>query len=351
MFMRPNLDTSLGDLDTMLKERTSDLEEVRAHPNEITFHLGATDPEIKVGKKSFPATPTALGEFTDLLQIPTAFFKRATEKVDGAVLDPVLNQMLANTLLKDAKVRTKGGFIQEVSEWGKASIEPHQIVKAASNVFGADSPIERLVDTPAFFGFDVRAPEGGGSGVVENGTALNSEGNRVGDVTTGGVRLGLNIKQGLAPTVEEYLYRLVCTNGMVRPDSGLKVDARGQTVEEVLMEIEGLAELAFSRAERSIQHFYDLRQQRVSNPERAIRTLAREQGIPNRSMVALLDLAASEEMPDDASMFDVVNLVTNFANSPQIRNDGGRTLLEGAGGAVVADHAARCGHCQQKVHA
>ncbi len=55
-------------------------------------------------------------------------------------------------------------------------------------------------------------------------------------------------------------------------------------------------------------------------------------------------------MPDDPSMFDVVNLVTNFANSPAVRNDGGRLLLERAGGSVVTDHATRCGHCQQKVH-
>jgi bisphosphoglycerate-independent phosphoglycerate mutase (AlkP superfamily) len=116
-----------------------------------------------------------------------------------------------------------------------------------------------------------------------------------------------------------------------------------------MAELEQMAELAFSRVERTIEHFYSLRDQRVDNVERALRTIAKEQGIPDRSMVAMMDLAAGEDMPDEPTMFDVVNLITNFANSPQVRNDGGRSILEGAGGSVVSDHAARCGHCQQKV--
>jgi hypothetical protein len=351
MFYRENLDTTLGDLGTLLKDRTGNLTETRVSPDEIKFHLGATDPTIKVGKKEFPVTEHAMGEFTDLLQIPTAFYKRATEKVDGKVLDPMLNQLLANTLMKDARVQSKQGHIVSVGEWGKVAIEPSQIVTATTNAFSTDAHIERLVDTPSFFGFDVRVPEKSKKGVIESGKTTDREGKKVGDVTAGGVRVGLNMKQGLAPSVEEYLFRLACTNGMVVPDTAgtLKMDARGQTVEEVIAEVEAMAELAFSRVERTIAHFYDLRQQKVDNPERALRTLARERGIPTRSMVALLDLAAGEDMPDSPSMFDVVNLVTNFANSPQIRNDGGRTLLEGAGGAVIGDHAARCGHCQQKV--
>lgn len=349
MFIRPALDTNLGSLGTLLAERTSQFEETRAHPNEIKFHLSATDPTIEVGSKEFKVTEQALGEFTDLLQIPTAFFKRAHGTVDSAVMDAFLNDMLRNTMTRDASIKHTGEHISSVGEWGKVSIEPVQIVRAATHVLGEDAPVVRLIDTPAFFGFDVRVPETSKTGVIESGKALSAEGKKVGDITAGGVRMGLNMKQGLAPTVEEYLHRLVCTNGMTRSDSGLKVDARGQSVEEVLSELEELAELAFSRAEKSIEHFYSLREMRVDNVERALRTLAREQGIPDRSTMALLDLAASEEVPDEASMFDVVNLVTNFANSPAVKNDGGRSILEAAGGAVISDHAARCGHCQQKV--
>lgn len=350
MFARESLDTSLGDLGTMLKDRTDDVDEVRVAPGKIKFHLSAADPAIKVDRKTYPATDHALEQVAALVQMPVAFLKRSRERVDGEVFDNFLDSLLVNTVTKDTSVKIrKGGFIESVDEWGKVSIEPLQVTRAVTNVLGEDSHIERLIDTPAFFGFDVRVPESRKTGTYQDGEALDVRGRKIGDVTSGGVRVGLNLKQGLAPTVEEYLYRLACTNGMTIEDSALKVDARGQTVDEVIAEIEHLAEIAFSRAEQSMKHFYALKNQPVDNVERSLRAIARERGIPDRSMVALMDLAAGEDMPDNPSMFDVVNLVTNFANSPSITRDGGRLILEGAGGSVVADNAARCGHCQQKV--
>lgn len=349
MFIREDLGTSLDGLSTMLKERDSGTEEIRVHPNEIKFQLDSTDPTIKVGKKEFAATTEALQTFGDLVQIPSAFLKRAHEKAQASTLSALFDDMVKNSLLKDAKVTARGSFIQNVAEWGKTSITPGQIVDSAAKVLGGDAKVERLIDTPAFFGFDVRVPETGKKGVVSEGKATDVRGKKVNDVTTGGFRAGLNIKQGLAPSIEEWMFRLICTNGMTRQDSGLKVDARGQTVEQVLEEFESLAQLVMGRVEQTISHFYELREQPVDNVERTLRAIAREQGIPDRSTMALMELAVSEDMPDRPSMFDVVNLVTNFANSPAVNRDGGRLILEGAGGAVVSEHANRCGHCKQKV--
>lgn len=350
MFYREPLHLDLNGLDTLVKEREETVEAVRVAPDEIEFHLSATDPVIKVGDRETIPSETSLQAFGDLLQIPSAFMKRAQSKVQTRTMDALLTDMLRNTLLKDARVAMTGDYVHGITEWGREEFTPAHLTKVALNVLDPESEVTRLVDTPGFFGFDVRVPESASVGVVENGEAYDPRvESKVGDVTTGGIRLGVNIKQGLAPTVEEYLYRLVCTNGMTTMDAGLKVDARGQTVDEVMAELEQMAEIAFGRVEKTIQHFYDLRNQRVDNVERALRAIARERGIPDRSSVALMDLAAGEDMPDDPTMFDVVNLITNFANSPSINRDGGRIILEGAGGAVVTDHAARCSHCQQKV--
>lgn len=349
MFIRPDLGTTLADLDTIVKERDDAIEPIRVMPREIEFHLSSTDPTIKIGDRETHATETSIAAFADLLQIPTAFMKRAQQKVQGEHLDPFLNDLLANTLLKDARVQISGNHVHSIGEWGKEGINPAHLTRAALNALPAGCEVTRLVDETNFFGFDVRVPEDHDRGVVESGTTVDGAGTAVGDITAGGVRFGVNLKQGLAPTVEEYLFRLVCTNGMTVQDSGLKVDARGQTIDEVMAEIEQMAQVAFGRVEGSINAFYDLREQRVNNVERAIRQIARERGIPTRSTMALMDLAVGADMPDDPTMFDVVNLVTNFANSPAVNRDGGRLILEGAGGAVISDHAARCNHCQQKV--
>jgi hypothetical protein len=351
MFARENLDLTLGKASTLLKEREDGTEKVRVKPDDIEFHLSSTTPTIVIGEKEVPGVEGNLNAFGDLLQVPTAFLKRAKDKVQGETLDALMTDLLRNTLLKDAQVALKGDYVQGVTEWGKTPIETGQVLQAATKVLGEDAQVHRWIDSPSAFGFDVHVdPDKAKKGFGGDGTKTTDVfGTEVNDITAGGVRFGLNLKQGLAPDVSEILYRLACTNGMTVPSIGLKIDARGQTVDEVLAEVESMAQVAFSRVERSIEAFYEMKNQKVDNVERTLRRIARERSIPDRSMVALMDLAVTDDMPEEPSMFDVVNLVTNFANSPSVNRDGGRLILEGAGGAAVADHAARCDHCQQKV--
>lgn len=350
MFARESLNLTLGKAATLLEERDGGTEKVRVAPKDIEFHLSSTDPSISIGKKEVPGNEGNLQAFGDLLQVPSSFLKRARGKVEGETMDALMTDLLRNTLLKDAQVALKGDYVQNIAEWGRTPIEPRQVLDAAVNVLGEKAQVHRWVDSGSFFGFDVHVDPKAKKGTGGDGTKTTDVfGKQVNDITAGGVRFGLNLKQGLAPSVEEVLFRLACTNGMTIPSVGLKIDARGQTVDEVLAEMESMAQVAFGRVEASIEAFYEMKNQKVDNVERTLRRIARERSIPDRSMVALMDLAVGEDMPDEASMFDVVNLVTNFANSPAVNRDGGRLILEGAGGAAVADHAARCDHCQQKV--
>jgi hypothetical protein len=354
MFARPDLNTSIGDLQTLVASREDAGTDHRVEVDKIEFHLDATDPTISLGDVEVPASPEALGYFGDMLQFPQAALKRFGDSVSKETMNSLLNELTHNTLKTDAKVTVhkKSGLLLGVDEWStRKAIRPHNLVQAIGNVLGDKSPVVRLIDTPQFFGFDAHVDLKSKNGIGGDGTKTTDIfGNEVDDITAGGIRVGVNLKQGLAPTVEEVLHRLACTNGMTLEDTALKVDARGNTVEEVMEELEELARIAFGRVEKSIEHFYDMKSQKVANVERTIRTIARERGIPDRSTIALIDLAASDDMPDDPSMFDVVNLVTNFANSPSFANrDGGRLILEGAGGSTISDHASRCGHCTQKI--
>lgn len=350
MFVRKDPGMTLGQAATLLAEREGSSDAVRVSPEDISVHFDATDPTFQFGSTEVPVTETGMQALGDLLQIPSAFLKRLDSKVQNSTKQALITDMIRNTLLKDARVVTGSGGLISIDEWGRDPIQPSQLVQVASNVLSEDAPLARWVDTPGFFGFDAYVPEGFAHGYGGDGVAPYADGNVRDDITAGGLRFGVNLKQGLAPFTQEWLYRLACTNGYEVERAGLKVDARGQTVDEVMAELEEMAQIAFGRVEEDIRHFYDLREQPVENPERALRTIARERGIPDRSTMALLDLAAGEDLPDEPTMFDVVNLVTNFANSPAISRDGGRLILEGAGGATISDHAARCGHCQQRVH-
>lgn len=292
---------------------------------------------IRVGAREIQLSADseqALGGWVDF---PAPFMKR---------LEPDLRYSWLNTLLSrhhgDAVVRLTDHGILAVHESNAVSIEPRRIVEVAGRAVAPNADVIDFDVSTAAFALDVAAPQG----LMDRGDK------KVGDITRGGVRFFHNLRQNLAPSVQPYMYRLICTNGMEVPASGLKIDARGQSVDEVLAELEVAAQRAFAQVEQDIAHFYELRDQPVENPERQLIRHAREQGLSARLATRLVQtLPAAFDDEGHATMFDVVNHVTNMANDPTIRRRGVRLELERFGGSVVqSTHDERCRVCSSRLN-
>lgn len=355
MFFRSDIDLTLPALLESVSGRDENTNITRVEPGDFEFHLDAPDPCFRFGDIEIEATETSMASVGNYLSVPSAFMNRMVENASGTTLNALFGDLLSHTVRKDMAIRmgVENTVITEISAYGSHDgIKPYQVVDKIIPVFEGlpeeyQPRIARLVDEKHHFAFDAYCPFDAGTFGIGGDFALD-------DLTAAGVRVDINLKQGLTPTVQPFTFRRACTNGMEQAMTSLKIEGRGQTVDEVLAELEEMARLAFSQAEKDISNFYELRETKVENPERLLVQMSRERGIPARSATAILELAAGEDLPDEPSMFDVINLVTNFANSPTIRNDGGRLLLERAGGAVASEHtsrghAARCGHCTQKV--
>ena len=111
------------------------------------------------------------------------------------------------------------------------------------------------------------------------------------------------------------------------------------------------ADNALIETRRRIEEFYSLRDDRLAHPERTLVRIAQEQKI-NPALTRELLEGLPQYLADDgtATMFDLVNAVTNLANSPSIAHKAGlRQSIEAIGGNIVYDHAARCDHCQSRL--
>lgn len=361
--LRPDLDLTVGTLSTQRAEQRRESTSTDISLDRISINVEGDAPAIRIGDAEVPATDTGLLSLAEHLQIPAPFFKRLGDKVGMDLQARLLTDLMSHGANEAVRVEYTPNGILEVREPGRIRVSPNQIIDVAGRVLGEDAPVQRLVDSSQEFGFDVHIPFNADHGVGGDRDsdvrapedlytyswvthqAITPD-RKIGDLTAAGVRFGLDIKRGLAPTANPWSMRLACLNGMeTRAD--IKMDARGLGVDEVMAELEAMAQQAFAAAEANIQHFYDLRNQPVDNPERALTAIARERGIPDRSLRQMLDLAPAEGvLPENPTQFDVVNLITNLANRPSIRNNGGRLLLERAGGSVISDHALRCSHCQ-----
>ena len=274
---------------------------------------------------------TALGNWLD---VPNKFLMRLDAEMQQHLLSNLLTKHPAtgNIVFNDEGIKV-------IRDPNSKFIEPRAVVDRVMNVLPAEAPVVDFWRNDEFR-LDTIVPEGFDYGIGGDPA--------VGDISRGGVRVGMDIKHGLAPWVQPFQYRLVCTNGMETEDAGLKVDARGASVEEVLAEFEAAADRAFKRVEGEMAAFYEMRSQRVDNPERTLIRMAEERGLPGRTVLGLAERVPS--ILDDnggATMFDLINLITNAANDPRIRNrTGARRALEVAAGAVVTEHQDRCSHCQ-----
>jgi len=304
-------------------------------PNrDIRLDLTGDSAVISVGGEDVPVTTQGLKAIGDWVEVPSKFLMRLDADLQQHLLSNLLDRQGAGV----ANVFYSDEGVEMVKDPKVKFIEPRRIVDMAIKVIDPQALAVDHWSTQDEFRLDVIVPDDFDRGV---GGDLKK-----GDITKGGIRIAQDVKHNLAPSVSEFMYRLVCTNGMEIFDAGLKVDARGQTVDEVLAELEIAADHAFRRVEASIASFYDLREEKVDNPERSLLRMAEEQNISDRILVSMADVVPAIE--GDVTMFDIVNLITNQANAPGMKS-GPRRKLEQAGGTIVGDHADRCSQCQGRL--
>lgn len=186
-----------------------------------------------------------------------------------------------------------------------------------------------------------------------DGTVETRDGRRVGDLTSGGVRIIIEPQHpDHAPFVEEFWERLVCLNGMTRRISGSQIKLRGKTVDEILEEM--------NRVMRQIWEGLDASGQAIMHSAETlipgtvpdfIRVVAGERGINDRTVLRLQERALT--LRPDPSVYDVTQIITALANEEGMSAKS-RRALQAIGGDLTVDTdrmVHRCNTCERPLAA
>jgi hypothetical protein len=312
--------------------------------SEIRPHVDEDEPFLEMGQGGPQVgleDPGAAAALAHYVGIPVAFYERITPDAKQFILD----HQIQHAEDENVRVSYRDGTIVEVQPADRQRIAPSQLVEVAIHAIDPTAPVVDWWSDLVDFRLDVSVPEGFDRGVGGD--------RQVGDITRGGLRIGQDRRKNLAPTVQPYLYRLACTNGMEVPDASLKVSAKGRTVDEVLILLEGEARRAMGRVEADIQAYYDLRTHALpADPAVYLRRIAKDMGFPDRSVAHLEAMLPTLEPANGEFLteWDIVNLLTNEANAPDLAHSRGpRSHLQRAGGSLVRDHARRCSSCHHRI--
>ena len=145
--------------------------------------------------------------------------------------------------------------------------------------------------------------------------------------------------------------RLAVFHGMETRHDDLKFSARGLDLDELLVEFESMARRAFNRVDDAMASLDDLHNQPVHDLTQALVRVGQEYELPERVILDMTARAPEFLNGQDPTMFTVVDMVTNEANNPAIRNRlGVRHQLEQVGGHVAIDPASRCDKCESRLN-
>jgi hypothetical protein len=293
-------------------------------------------------KRAFvaPLTTNTLNHLGTWLGLPATAFRKWPNDVQAYMTGRFIGQHQPGEVVFE--INDHSGIVDIRKNVGD-KVDPRRVVDVAAKVLGEDADVlEGWRDAKGFL-FDVVVPA-----QAKKWTGGDPA---VGDITRGGLRFWQSFNEPLRPQLSRYMYRVTCTNGMEIPETfGVNL-TKVESVAGVMKELEAQARLAMADMESHIADFYKLRDVPVTDPEQLAARIGRERNLPSSVMLDMI-----ERMPliiedlEEATLFDVVNVVTNQANHPSLAGKHTtRRHLELAGGRMLTDHSKRCTHCQSQL--
>jgi hypothetical protein len=171
---------------------------------------------------------------------------------------------------------------------------------------------------------------------------------QVGDITRGGLRITSNPTEVEAPIVQTYLHRLVCTNGLVSAEEEGTIRLKGHTIDDIFVEMEAACRSVLGDLDSRLAEYAALATQfPPGSPVRFAYQVGRERGLTQRVMDRIMERV--NVLPDDATIYDVLQVFTELANSGTVNY---RTMLklQGIGGELAFQTETithRCGTCER----
>lgn len=278
----------------------------------------------------------SLDTFANFFGVPKKFMKHLTSDLQRDVLAHFLGKH------EEAQVQLEMGEGQILAVYGEHDrlIPKARYVDVLERVLPEDATFSRMEWTRGYLWVDM---------ISEQFTTEP----RVGDPTLGGFRLVGPVaparkSNGISssPYACTFMERLACTNGQTITEEGSVIKVRGNTVDEVIEEMERLARRILDvDLPVRLEQWAHTAEVTVENAEAFVHRIARETGLGARVTDDIIDRIPS--LGDSAeNLYDLTNLVTSFQHDPDI-TESQRLLLQGVGGHIVSTVGGhRCDSCQ-----
>jgi hypothetical protein len=319
-----------------------------ADPDHAIEVPAAREPYFDTPYGRLAATRQTMDVLASFASGPAAFLRKT---------NPDLRQRIFQEILAPddpVMLEIAGGDLVSAHVPDGRFIRMRDVLEPLTSVLGKDARVINRAWSPGngYLWLDTAVVDRTAPGAVWGGdesATLTASGfePQVGDITMAGLSV-FRQNSDADLYLRLYLERLFCTNGMTSQLPGAEFRLKGSTASEIIDQMESAAQQAFDMAQPAIDQFYELRDHPVRGDlTQMVARVASDVGLSDARVrsLALRAPEISREAGREPTVFDVVNLVTNEANAPDIQPAARRQLIR-AGGVIAAEHGERCAACQ-----
>lgn len=300
---------------------------------------------MSIGDHEFYLDEKVERSFARYLGIPKPYLEKCPSEFKAVTL----NYWLQKKGNSGAIIETVNDQFVTVHKHGLVIVPLSRVVNLISDTLDPAYEITSLIRNDTRFQVDVITPhtvEVEPWNVLEDRNPENHA--TVGDITHGGIRFRANPTEVEAPVIQTYLHRLWCLNGSTSPVKEGTIKLKGNTVDEILLEMEAAMNKVVGDLDNKLASYAELATKYPPGSKEAFaRQLGTEYKIPTRVLMHILDRI--EILPDGASLYDVLNVFTSVATEDGVKYETIIKLQE-LGGALAFDTEAvthRCGTCER----
>lgn len=298
--------------------------------------------QLTVGDDVFPIDEVAEKTLAKFLDIPAGYLKNCPSLFKAHTLNFWLDQY-SDT---DVTIHTLNDQVVALNSSDIVTIPTRSVGQVIANVFHADDKVN-MARGSDFMQFDVISE----AHQIDVPNPLNLPFRpEVGDITKGGVRFFVYPYSLKPPVALPYFERLVCTNGMCTDQSLGRITIKGNTVPEVIAELEAKARHLMGVIDNGLASYAATAAKRVPGTLQAFAyQLGREYKLSKSVMDEVMSII--NQLPEDTtSVYDVMNAFTEVANRGV--DSKVRTRLQTLGGALALETdkmLRRCATCEQRL--
>lgn len=293
-----------------------------------------------LGTKTYPIDEVAEKALAKFLDIPAGYVKSCPSLFKAQTLNFWLDEYSEH----DVTLHTLNDMVVAANGTDVKTVPTVMMGKVIASVFDSDDRVEfyRGIDSVQF---DVISE----AHQIEVPNPLNIPFRpEVGDITKGGVRFYLYPYQLKPPSAVPYFERLTCTNGMCTEQKLGNITIKGNTVPEILEEIETKARYLMDVVDMGLANYAATAAKRIPGSLQAfVYQLGKEYKLGKQVMDEVMSII--NQLPEDqVTVYDVNQAFTQVANRGV--TGGVRQTLQTLGGALAlqADKMIRrCGQCER----